>query len=155
MPVIIDGNNLLHTLPDRQRNRKEVRRLALETVRHETMQLVVVFDGPSPSGCPEVEVLGSVTVRYSGSASADETILRLLPSGKAQGWVVVTDDRDLGRRARELGASVRPVSHWRGRNPPRRRRVSTEPKLSSHEVGEWEAYFSAPDEESVTDPHDS
>ncbi|MEJ2580558.1 MAG: NYN domain-containing protein [Acidobacteriota bacterium] len=145
MPVIIDGNNLLHTLPDRQRSRKDVRRLALEAVRHEMMQLVVVFDGPAPSGCPEVEVLGSVTVRYSGSASADETILRLLPGGKAQGWVVVTDDRDLGRRARELGASVRPLSHWRRRKPPRQRRVSTEPKLSSREVEDWETYFSVDD----------
>jgi hypothetical protein len=57
MPLIIDGNNLLHSLPREEQNRSEVRRQVLETVRQQRVRVTVVFDGPPPSGTPE-PVLG-------------------------------------------------------------------------------------------------
>jgi predicted RNA-binding protein with PIN domain len=144
MPVIIDGNNLLHSLPSQEQNRDSVRRRALDTVRHGGMSLTVVFDGPPPVGSSDPEHLGRLTVRYSGGSSADDLILRLLPrSGRATEWVVVTDDRALRDRVRERGAQVRTLSEWRSRRPRKPRRVSREPKLSSREVADWEAYFSS------------
>lgn len=144
MPVIIDGNNLLHSLPSHERERESVRRTALDTVRHESMRLIVVFDGPPPAGSPEVEHLGRVIVRYSGNAAADDLILDLLQSrGRASEWVVVSDDRALGRKVRERGATVRTLRQWRSRNPRKRKSKTPEPRLSSHDVADWQKYFSA------------
>jgi hypothetical protein len=146
MPIAVDGNNLLHSLPPSQRTRADVRRRALEVVRNETVQVFVVFDGPPPQGSPVIEHLGRVTVRYSGAAAADDVILELIPDGRsASQWVVVTDDRALGVRARGKGAGVRTLAEWRSRRPPSRR-ADLQPRLSSNEIAEWEQYFSARDE---------
>jgi hypothetical protein len=143
MPVIIDGNNLLHSLPSDERDRSGVRRRALDTVRHEGVKLTVVFDGPPPSGSPELEQLGQVTVRYCGRSSADDVIVGLLhSSGRAADWVIVTDDRALGDRVRECGARVRTLKEWRTRKTRGTRRPVREPKLSAREIADWEAYFS-------------
>ena len=148
MPVIIDGNNLLHSLPSRERNRDSVRRRALDTVRHRGMSLTVVFDGPPPPGSPDPEHLGRLTIRYSGASSADDLILRLLPkSGGASNWVVITNDRALRDRVKESGAKVRTVSEWQSRRPTKPRRVSREPKLSSREVADWETFFASRDDD--------
>ena len=144
MPIIIDGNNLLHTLPKHERNREAVRRRTLETVRHEGVSLTVVFDGPPPSGSPALEHLGRVTVRYSGRSSADDVIVGLLPpKGRASEWVVVTDDRGLRDRVLEHGARVRALKEWRARRPQKPRHISPGPKLSSREVADWEEFFSS------------
>jgi predicted RNA-binding protein with PIN domain len=143
MPLLIDGNNLLHSLPSSERSRADVRQRVLETVRYERLQVTVVFDGPPPDGSPKVEHLGRVTVRYSGSSSADDVILRVLPDGsRASEWVVVTDDRELGNRVRDRGGRVRSLGEWHGRRPKPPRRPQHEPKLSSHDIAEWEGYFS-------------
>ena len=147
MPLIIDGNNLLHRLPREARSRGAVRRQVLETVRRQKVMVTVVFDGPPPSGSPEIEHLGRVTIRYSGEAVADEVIVGLLPAERAADWVVVTDDRELRERARQKGARVRPLDEWGGRRQAPRRRSRHEPKLSSHELADWEAYFSEGGEE--------
>ncbi len=143
MPLLLDGNNLLHRLPRSSRSRSEVRRLVLEATRHERMAVVVVFDGPPPTGSPAEEALGAVTVFWSGAVSADDTIISRIPAGSgARQWTVITDDRGLADRARQLGASVRRLSEWRQRRPPTPKRPRTESKLSSREVQEWEAFFS-------------
>jgi len=142
MPVMIDGNNLLHSLPSTRRSREDVRRAVLETVRHETLELTVVFDGPAPAGSPPIEILGRVTIRYSGAATADDVILRLLSKGRrASDWTVVTDDRELGSRVREAGSHVRSLAEWRRRQPRSPRRPAHEPKMSSREVADWEKFF--------------
>lgn len=142
MPLLIDGNNLLHSLPPSERSRADVRQLVLETVRHERFQVTVVFDGPPPDGSPKVEHLGRVIVRYSGSSSADDVILRVLPDGsRALEWVVVTDDRELGKSVRDRGGRVLSLGEWNSRRPKPPRRPTHEPKLSSHDIAEWESYF--------------
>ena len=143
MPVVIDGNNLLHASPGARR-RDDVRRQALDQVRSGGRTVIVVFDGPPPDGAPAVEHLGRVTVRYSGTRSADDEIVGLLPSGStAADWVVITDDRALGRRVQALGARVRSLSEWRRRGRVPVRRATNEPKLSARELEEWTAFFAA------------
>jgi hypothetical protein len=143
MPLLIDGNNLLLSLAPTERSRADVRHLVLEAVRHERFQVTVVFDGPPPDGSPKVEHLGRVTVRYSGSSSADDLILRVFPDGsRASEWAVVTDDRELGNRVRDRGGRVLSLSEWQSRKPRPPRKPAHEPKLSSHDINEWEAYFS-------------
>ena len=142
MPVIVDGNNLLHSLPNEEQSRDGVRCRALDAVRSGGMRLIVVFDGPPPEGSPDPEHLGRLEIRYSGGSSADDLILRLLQrSGKASDWVVVTDDRALRERVRNLGGEVRSLGEWRSQKRRKPRHVSREPKLSSHEVADWEAFF--------------
>jgi hypothetical protein len=144
MPVLIDGNNLLHSLPRDQRSRGDVRRRALEQVRNEGVRITVVFDGPPPAGSPSTEHLGRVTVRYSGSATADDLLISLIPDGRSsKQWVVVTDDRGLRDRARARGAGVRTLAQWQGRRRPRVRRGGHEPRLSSNEIADWEEFFSS------------
>jgi len=144
MPIIIDGNNLLHSLPVHEQSRDVVRRRALDTGRHEGIRLTVVFDGPPPAGSPEIEHLGRVSIQYSGGSSADDVIIRLLPPrGRASEWVVVTDDRALGGRVRERGAQVRKLNEWRSRRRKKPHHPSPGPKLSSREISDWETYFAS------------
>jgi hypothetical protein len=147
MPVIIDGNNLLHSLPNEEQNRDSVRRQALDVVRDGGMSLNVVFDGPAPEGSPDAEHLGRLTIRYSGTTSADNLILGLLRSGNASDWVVVTDDRALRDRVRERGGQVRTLNDWRSRNPRKRRHPLREMKLSPREVSDWETFFASRDDD--------
>jgi predicted RNA-binding protein with PIN domain len=142
MPLLIDGNNLLHHLPKSSRARSGVRALVLEATRHERMSVVVVFDGPPAAGSPEHEALGRVAIVYSGAGSADEVIIRRIPAGRsARQWVVVTDDRALADRVRQRGATVRTLGEWSARPRPAPPRTRTEAKLSSREVAEWEEVF--------------
>ena len=144
MPVVIDGNNLLHSLPAAHRSRADVRRRLLDLVRNEAIQVQVVFDGPPPQGSPIIENLGRVTVRYSGAITADEVILDLIPGGKiASQWSVMTDDRALQEKARSKGAGIRTLAEWRGRRRAPARRAAHESRLSSHEVADWEDFFAA------------
>jgi uncharacterized protein YaiI (UPF0178 family) len=149
MPILLDGNNLLHALPRSARSRAEVRRLVLDATRHESLSVTVVFDGPPPTGAPPREHLGSVTVVYAGSATADDVIVGLLPGGAAaRQWSVVTDDRGLADRVRERGATVRRLADWRRRRKQRLpRRIEMESKLSSRDVAEWEQFFAEGDED--------
>jgi len=142
MPLLIDGNNLLHRLPKSSRTRSAVRSLVLEATRHERMSVVVVFDGPPAPGSPSHEVLGRVAIVYSGATSADDVIVGRIPAGRsARQWVVVTDDRALADRARQRGAAVRTLGEWSARPRPAPPKARTEPKLSSDEVAVWEKLF--------------
>ncbi|MEE4273623.1 MAG: NYN domain-containing protein [Thermoanaerobaculales bacterium] len=143
MPLLIDGNNLLHRLPQGDRSRTGVRRQVLEATRHETISVTVVFDGPPPEGMSARESLGNVTIAYSGVKSADDVIVASLPPGKAASqFSVVTDDRELAARVRDRGARVRTLAQWRGRRRrPSPTRPRVESKLSSNEVAEWESFF--------------
>jgi hypothetical protein len=143
VPILIDGNNLMHRLPGSERSRGEGRRLTLARSRRERMKVVLVFDGPPPAGVPEREELGSLTVLYSGTASADE---RIVAAATGPTWVVVTDDRALAARVRQAGAEVRPLATWMEPRPAARAgrsRVTAEPPLSSRDVADWEAFFKA------------
>ncbi len=144
MPIIIDGNNLLHSLPSHQRSRKAVRQTVLDQSRHEKIKVTVVFDGPPPSGSPAIENLGQVTILYSGQTSADDVIIGRLPSGgAARSWSVVTNDRGLANRARERGALVRTLARWTGRRGAKTRPGKPRPKppLRPNEIQKWEEEF--------------
>jgi uncharacterized protein YaiI (UPF0178 family) len=143
MPILIDGNNLLHRLPKEQRSRADVRKQVLEITRRETLSVIVVFDGPPPTGAPARESLGKATVVYSDSRAADDVIIGMLPGGAEAGqFSVVTDDRGLADRARERGAKVRRLAEWRARRKQKPRPTRFESKLSSRDIADWEAFFS-------------
>lgn len=142
MPILIDGNNLLHRLPAEHRSREGARTHVLDVSRRERMAVTLVFDGPPPEGRPAEEHLGRVTVVYSGSAIADDVIVGRIPSGPAaRSWTVVTDDRALVARIRERGASARPVQQWITRKgaPAKSGKPRPEPRVK--DLKQWEAFF--------------
>lgn len=155
MPIVIDGNNLLHSLPKTQRTREAVRQTVLDQSRREKISVTVIFDGPPPTGSPETEHLGQVTIVYSGPRSADDVIIDRLPTGgAARSWSVVTNDRALSARARDRGASIRTLSQWTGRRgakaPPGKPRPK--PRLPSNEVRRWEQEFTEENEAETEGP---
>lgn len=101
MPWVLDGNNLAGG-----RDRAAVRAAALELARAQRMTIVLFFDGAPPPGSREVEPLGRVQVRYA--ADADAAIVAMLATA-GPGWRLVSDDAELGRRARAAGAAVFPA----------------------------------------------
>jgi predicted RNA-binding protein with PIN domain len=144
MPILVDGNNLLHRLPPGQRSRTALRQLTLDLVRRESVRVSLVFDGPPPPGSPARESLGRLTIVYSGSASADDAIVRSLPSGRpARRWVVVTNDRELAARVKAIGATVRSLEHWRHKLLAAPADKDDRDGLSAAEVSEWAAFFAA------------
>jgi hypothetical protein len=149
MPILVDGNNLMHRLPRNQRTRAGVRDLVLRQTRQERITVTVVFDGPPPDSGPEKEHLGAVTIRYSGGRSADAVILSTLPERGAKDWTVVTDDRSLADRARDRGAGIRRLDEWLGR-PGRPKRAPKRPyqrPIGRRELEDWEEAFAHRPEE--------
>lgn len=152
MPVVIDGNNLLHSLAREARSREEVRKMVLEAARDQRVTLIIVFDGPPPPGSPRNEHLGRVTVRYAGAVAADDVIVTAIPDGRrASEWVVVTDDYGLRARVAARGAKVQSLGEWNRRRRATPGAAPTEPKLNAREVAEWEAYFSGDVEDARSD----
>ena len=143
MPILVDGNNLLHRLPAGSRNRRAVRSLTLDLARSERIRVTLVFDGQPPSGSPPAESLGNVTIRYAAPRTADDVIIAALPAGgRARDWVVITDDRGLAARARGRGARVRSLRSWQERLRSAPSPGPADRPLSRSEVADWESYFS-------------
>ncbi len=106
--LIVDGRNALGAM---QRTRGELPPQALLsrlwTVVGPRTRILVVFDGMRDGGAMMPERSSRLGVRWSRHESADDLIVRIVGDG-AEGTLVATDDIDLGRRVRALGAdSVR------------------------------------------------
>lgn len=101
MPYLVDGNNVAGG-----KDRAKVRRAALRLAERERLRIILYFDGAPPAGVKEVERLGAVEVRYV--PHADDAMLAFL-QGVGSGWRVVTSDKKLGERAKNLGATVLPA----------------------------------------------
>lgn len=119
---LIDGMNLIGSRPDRWWNDPDraVRRLIEELDRYAATageDLTVVFDRQPPDVVPGMH--GAVQVAFAswrGRNAADHEIVRMLAAHEAPGSVrVVTSDRRLAERVRELGAGVASVGSFRRR----------------------------------------
>jgi hypothetical protein len=114
MPYFLDGNNLIGRVRRTSRP-TEADRAALvaevaERLRRSRARAVLFFDGAGERN----STLGSLSIRAAGG-SADEAILWEIERSLAPGEIVlVTADRDLSRRARDLGAkATSPEEFWR------------------------------------------
>ncbi len=145
MPLLVDGNNLAYRLAGRA-DRATVRQKVLDFVRGRRVSVTVVFDGPPPEGTPQREILGPLTVLYSGRRSADDLIVQRIPRGaQAHNFTVITGDRELARRVRDAGAGVIPVSTWMRKlsGPAEAPEKPAVPgPLPPDEVARWERIFS-------------
>jgi uncharacterized protein len=134
MAYIIDGHNLIGVLPDihladPDDEARLLLRLGAFKARARTGPMVVVFD-PSPLGSmPGRKTVGASTaieVRFAEPGqTADDAIIGFLRGVTQPGqYAVVTDDQELARRARALGASVIRASDFAARLAPRTKGTS-------------------------------
>jgi predicted RNA-binding protein with PIN domain len=119
---LVDGMNLIGSRPDRWWNDRDgaVRRLIAELDRFAAAtgeDLTVVFDRRPPDVDPGRH--GAVGVAFAsrrGRNAADDEIVDMLAGApEPAGARVVTSDRRLAERVRELGAGVEPSSRFRRR----------------------------------------
>jgi len=119
---LIDGMNLIGSRPDRWWNDPDraVRRLIEELDRYASATgegVTVVFDRQPPDVLPGPH--GAALVAFAsrrGRNAADDEIVRMLAEDQAADCVtVVTSDRQLVERARQLGAGVASSGRFRRR----------------------------------------
>lgn len=159
MPVLIDGNNLLHAAaaadPERPAGRYTLCQTLRRWAQRYKQRVQIIFDGPSPP--PEfIEQLGDgdvLYIRFSGSTTADAVILEALQhDSAARRLLVVSSDHEIQRAAKRRRATpVRAADFWdRVRReleqPPRQ---SDEPEekrsgLASEAGDDWLREFGLP-----------
>lgn len=156
MPYLIDASNLGGVLGGRRgsRDAPAVLRFLLPWTRGRG-RVVAVFDGPAR---PEVaDRYGPLEVRWSGTRPADEVLVALARDAAA-GWTVVTGDRALARRCRELGVRVESVAALAERvarpHPGDRRRAGSDdkPAAGPEELTHWRRVFGGEPDADETSP---
>jgi predicted RNA-binding protein with PIN domain len=119
---LVDGMNLIGSRPDRWWNDPDraVRRLVQELDRYAAAtgeDVMVVFDRRPPGLQPGRH--GGVVVAFAsrpGRNAADDEIVHILAADPAPpSFAVVTSDKRLAERARQLGASVQSTGAFRRR----------------------------------------
>lgn len=115
---------------------------------------IVVFDGASEASPSAPSPHPRLAIRFAAAPrTADDVIVELVASTrKREGLVVVTADRELDWRVRELGASAIPPERWSALRQKRRRgkrrpapgaEPSGKPTASRREVDYWLEVFGA------------
>jgi len=141
MPYFLDGNNLIGRARKTSRPSEEDRAALVselaERLRRTRARALLFFDGTGERN----SALGSLSVRTSAGSSADDAIVREIERARAPGEiVVVTADRGLARRVRDLGAkTLGPDEFWNrvgGSEPPDDRGHG-----QRVDVEEWMRYF--------------
>lgn len=150
--VIVDGYNVVHAVPEleRQLDRSlEAAREALVSLcreyrarRGDVARVTVVFDGDQAHARGLHADRGGVTVLFTQrQEEADERILSLVrDDGGRSRFVIVSNDTHIVNNARALGARVIPVQTFYRQARPARSPRSTPPadaektSLSPHEA---------------------
>ena len=142
--VLVDGHNVLHLDPrlrgliaaSPERARAELERLLANRPR-----VVLFYDG-GPGGVVSEARRQGLAIDYAGAGSADDRIMRWLlfhPDARA---TLVSDDAELTRRARAVGARILPARGFLdavqgGPEAP----AKPDRALSPAEVDEWMRIF--------------
>ena len=120
--ALVDGMNLIGSRPDRWWNDRDgaMRRLVGELDRFAAAtgeDVTVVFDRRPPGLAPGRH--GAVGVAFASrrgrNAADDEIVTMVAGDPDPAGGRVVTSDRRLAERVRDLGAGVEPSSRFRRR----------------------------------------
>ena len=140
--VLVDAHNVLHHDPILRvrMHEPERARSEMEQLLAGRQHLHLFYDG-GPGGEVRTSHRQGLAIDYAGTGEADDRIVRWLQVNATRRALVVSDDADLRRRVRTLGAAV---ADARGFLEPLRRqhdpRESRGP-LSPGEVDEWMKIF--------------
>ncbi len=141
MPRVVDGDNLLGSWPGRDRSDEERLLLAREISRlalRERREILVVFDGSAPPG---VRSGPGVAFAGPGREADDLIVARVRSETDRRGLTVVTNDRALADRCRNLGARVERCDVFRERLLAG---VAPEKPSESEEIEYWKKVFRDP-----------
>jgi predicted RNA-binding protein with PIN domain len=147
--LVVDGSNFLgraagYDLGSAESRDRLLFRLQDYVRKHPAHHVVVYFDADHAA----VRAVGGVEVRLtSGRRPADDIIMefiRELPQPERRTCTVVTDDRDLGDRARTSGARVETVAWLLGHLTRSTTAVDQEPGSVRGGMNEWVEFFSQP-----------
>ena len=166
MPVLIDGNNLLHAAldaePEHPPGRTQLCALLERWTSRTTEAVHVVFDGPAPARLRAEQISGSdIPVTYSGDRSADEVIFEEIAGCSAPRRLrVVSSDREIIAAAKRRQAQpVRSADFWSElrRTLARKEPVDPEPPekrtgLERDEADAWAAEFGLDAEPEADEP---
>ena len=113
MPVIVDGNNLLHFARQAEQEGPLLGRSLLchklgQWAQRRKERVHVVFDGPAPNRELAAQISGPIIqVSYSGSRTADAVLKSILENDSAaRRLLVVSSDREIARAAKRRRAQV-------------------------------------------------
>jgi rRNA-processing protein FCF1 len=116
---LIDGNNLMHQLPDlsdksrssSDENRFLVAEKVNQACRIKNTRAKIIYDGPKAS----IQInFKKISVVYSNDRKADELIFRHIEKKDARlRWIVVTDDREIISRAKKFGVDKLSIKIFR------------------------------------------
>jgi predicted RNA-binding protein with PIN domain len=136
MPWLIDGSNVLgamHVDRHSDDSKRGLVRLLGSFARAKKTRVTCVFDGSEPASFGRH--LGSVSVVFSGTRSADEIIIERARNGR--GWSVVTSDRGVAARVQRREVAVVPPQTLI-------REMEESASGDTHGGDDWDAYFSDP-----------
>ncbi len=111
MPVLIDGDNLLHAVRGRladaeQANRASLCKLLASWDRSGRRRITIYFDGVRPDNVGDGSLgVGRLTIRYSNRETADARIIEeIQASSHPRRLLVVSSDREIRAAARRRRA---------------------------------------------------
>lgn len=116
--LIVDGMNVIGSRPDgwwrdRPRAWRELRRDLERHVRKSGDDVVLVLDGRRPAGWREDQLVETAFAAGGRDAADDAIVARVKADPHPATLSVVTSDRELADRIRELGAETLPAATFR------------------------------------------
>jgi predicted RNA-binding protein with PIN domain len=146
MPYWFDGNNLIGQSTSAAREDSQTRRAFLASLSsyHQSGggRFLVYFDGDDPG---RTAAPPGVSVRFSAPLSTDEVFIRRLREIQRPAEViVVTNDSELMRRCRDLGAAAMNWRQFASRMQSRSAPSSTHKHSQEYvdvDVEDWLRYF--------------
>lgn len=150
--LLVDGSNFLgcapgYMLEDEESRERLFRRLQDYARRHPAHRVIAFHDGKKASH----RTVGSVEERFtSGQRTADDVMLDFLgslPPADQRRCTFVTNDQELGRRARAYGARVEGVEWLHAQfnsSGPTVPGARPEQRPSRSEMADWEDFFNKP-----------
>ncbi len=141
MPFLVDGNNLIGRAgrgKASDEDRSALIRELSDRLRQTRARILVFFDGAG-----KAVSLGSLSIRFSGSMTADDAIVRELARSRTpREELVVTADRELARRARDAGGrALTPEEFWSRFGSDRGAKKSGSTAEPRVDVEEWTRFF--------------
>ena len=134
MHALVDGHNAIFRLGLNGATPEDTRRLLLKRVLRVTSEATVFFDAlGAPLLAPETAREGGLAVRFCRGVEADQVMLDVVrESARPSELLLVSDDRELAGRARQLGARTTSVGQFLGsagdeEPPPRGPRAASRP----------------------------
>jgi predicted RNA-binding protein with PIN domain len=158
MPYLIDGHNLIPTIPGLNLGDIDVEIqlivLLQDFCRRSRKQVEVYFDN-APAGNAQTRKHGLVTAHFVRQGRTADTAIRsrLRRIGKsARNWTVVTSDREVAIAAKEAKARVISAGdftqdHLLGRTVRETLPAKDDVTLNSAEVADWLKIFEADNHE--------